>query len=131
MKGLSLNIETAAQGNSDFRHVLYTGKHAQLVLMSLLVAEEIGNEVHENIDQFIRIERGTAKAVLNNGETEYQLSDGAAVFIPAGTWHNIINTGASELKLYTLYSPPGHQDGVIVHTKAEAVEESFDGKTSE
>ncbi len=131
MKGYSINIEQAAKGNSDFRRVLYTGKTSQLVLMSLIPGEEIGNEKHDTIDQFIRVESGQAKVILNNGETEYQLTDGFAVIIPAQTWHNVINTGTSDLKLYTLYSPPGHKDGVVVHAKAEAVEESFDGKTSE
>ncbi len=131
MKGYSVNIEQMTKENTDFRHVLYTGKFAQLVLMSLLPGEEIGNEVHDTVDQFIRIEVGQAKAVLNNGETEYELKDGSIVIIPAGNWHNIINTGTEAVKLYTLYSPPEHQDGVVVHAKAEAKEEHFDGKTTE
>jgi mannose-6-phosphate isomerase-like protein (cupin superfamily) len=131
MNGYAVNLEEVTASNSDFRRVLYTSKSAQLVLMCLKVGEEIGNEVHAAIDQFIRVESGEAKAILNNGANEYDLHPGFAVIIPAGTWHNIKNTGTSELKLYTLYSPPEHQDQVVVHQKAEVVEESFDGKTTE
>lgn len=131
MKGFTTNIETVTLENRNFRRVLYTGKHSQLVLMNLMEGEEIGNEIHESIDQFIRVEQGRAKAVLNNGETQYDLSEGEVVIIPAGTWHNIVNSGKGDLKIYTLYSPPAHKDGTVVVSKTEAVEEHFDGKTTE
>ncbi len=131
MKGYITNLEKVTQENADFRRVLYTAKHTQLVLMHLHPGEEIGMEVH-TLDQFIRIEKGTAKAILDG--MEHVLEDGSAVVIPAGTNHNIINMSQTEpVKLYTLYSPPEHQDGVVRHTKAEAEasEEHFDGKTTE
>jgi len=131
MKGYVTNIENDSLENPNFRKVLYTAKNSQLVLMSLKPKEEIGAEVH-TLDQFIRIEKGTGKAVLDGAE--HPLEDGSAVVIPAGTNHNIINTSDSEeMKLYTIYSPPEHQDGVVRATKAdaEASEEHFDGKTSE
>ncbi|MBI4836988.1 MAG: cupin domain-containing protein [Candidatus Portnoybacteria bacterium] len=131
MNGYVVNLEKAAAENDKFRQVLYTAKHSQLVLMSLEPGQDIGEEVHE-LDQFIRIEKGEGKAVLD--EVEHILADGYAVVIPAGARHNIINTsGADKMKLYTLYSPPNHRDGVIHETKklAEADEEHFDGKTSE
>jgi len=117
--------------NKDFRRVLYTGKNTQLVLMSLRPKEEIGEETH-TLDQFIRVEAGVGVAILDG--VKHQISDGAAVVIPAGTKHNIINNSDSdELKLYTLYSPPEHRDGTIHKTKADALshEEHFDGKTTE
>jgi len=129
-KGFVTNIETTTKDNTDYRRVLYTGEHVQLVLMSLKPGEEIGNEVH-HLDQFIRVEAGEAKAVLNNGETEYPLKEDFAIIVPAGTWHNIINVGSEDLKIYTLYGPPEHKDGTIHKTKAEAVEEHFDSKTTE
>ena len=126
------NIEKETLENENFRKVLYTAQNSQLVVMSLLPEEDIGVETHQ-LDQFIRIERGTGKAVLNGGE--YDLSDGSAVIIPAGTEHNIINTSETEnLKLYSVYSPPNHKDGIIHATKADAAadeEEHFDGKTTE
>jgi len=131
MKGYITNIEKDSLENTNFRKVLHTAKNSQLVLMSLKPKEEIGAEVH-TLDQFIRIEKGTGKAVLDG--VEHPLEDGSAVVIPAGTNHNIINTSPSEeMKLYTIYSPPEHQDGVVRATKAdaEASEEHFDGKTSE
>jgi mannose-6-phosphate isomerase-like protein (cupin superfamily) len=131
MKGYITNIEKDSLENTNFRKVLYTAKNSQLVLMSLRPKEEIGAEVH-TLDQFIRIEKGTGKAVLDG--VEHPLEDGSAVVIPAGTNHNIINTSPSEeMKLYTIYSPPEHQDGVVRATKADAegMEEHFDGKTSE
>jgi mannose-6-phosphate isomerase-like protein (cupin superfamily) len=131
MKGYVINLEKETLANDDFRRVLYTAKNCQLVLMSLKPGEEIGMEVHE-LDQFLRFEKGEGKAILDG--VEHPLSDGFAVVVPAGTNHNFINTSATEdLKLYTLYSPPEHQDGVIRHTKteAEASEEHFDGVTSE
>ncbi len=130
MKGYAINIEHATKDNTAFRQVLYTGRYTQLVVMSIEVGEDIGNEVH-GLDQFIRVESGKAKALLNNGETEYRLEDDWALIIPAGMWHNIINTGAGPLQLYSLYSPPEHRDDTIHPSKAEAEEERFDGKTSE
>jgi mannose-6-phosphate isomerase-like protein (cupin superfamily) len=114
------NIEKDTLENENFRKVLYTGKHSQLVVMSILPGEEIGNEVHGNVDQFFRIEQGEAKAILNNGANEYELKDDFAIIIPAGTWHNIINTGSEKLKLYTIYSPANHPEGTIHETKADA-----------
>jgi mannose-6-phosphate isomerase-like protein (cupin superfamily) len=132
MKGYIQNIEELSLENENFRKVLYTAKQSQLVVMSLLPGEEIGMEVHY-LDQFIRCEAGEGKAVLE--ENEYAISDGVVVLIPAGTNHNVINTSLDKpLKLYTLYSPPHHRDGVIHRTKAEAVSDGadhFDGKTTE
>ena len=131
MNGYIINIEKAAEENENFRKVLYTAKNSQLVLMSLKPGEEIGEEIH-NLDQFIRCEAGKGKTVLN--DIEYAIEDGFAVVIPAGVKHNIINALESgEMKLYTLYSPPNHRDGVIHKTKieAEADDEHFDGKTTE
>ena len=130
-KGYVINIEEATKENDNFRRVLYTAKHSQLVLMSLKTGEEIGEEVHNNLDQFFRFEEGEGKVVIE-GE-EFQIEDGFAVVIPAGTKHNIINTSSEmPLKLYTIYSPPNHRDGTIHKTKeeAESSEEHFDGKTS-
>jgi mannose-6-phosphate isomerase-like protein (cupin superfamily) len=133
MKGYASNIEKLASENQAFRRVLYTTKHCQLVLMSLLPGEEIGNEVHE-VDQFFRFEKGSGKAILNNKE-EHPIKDGSVLIIPAGTWHNIINTSESEpLKLYTLYTPPHHRDGVVHETKAIAEADradEFGGVTTE
>lgn len=121
MTGYFGNIEKLTLENKYFRKVLYTGKHAQLVLMCLQGGEEIGNEVHENVDQFFRIEHGEAKFVLNNGAEEHVAHDGDAVIVPAGTYHNVINTSKTEpLQLYTVYSPPNHPDGTVHKTKAEA-----------
>lgn len=130
MKGFVINVEKAAEENKKFRQVLYTAKNSQLVVMSLKPGEDIGEEVHE-LDQFIRIEEGRGKAILNS--VVHEISDGFAVVIPAGTKHNILNGQDSEMKIYTVYSPPNHRDGVIHETKEEAEkdEESFDGKTSE
>ncbi len=130
MKGYAVNIEKETVENSDYRRVVYTSHYTQLVLMSLKPGEEIGNEIH-GLDQFIRVEQGQAKVILNNGETEYDLTDDWAVIIPAGTYHNVINAGDSELKLYTLYSPPEHQKDTVQPTKADEKEEHFDGKTTE
>ena len=126
-----INIEQESLLNKNFRKVLYTTKNSQLVVMFLLPKEEIGEEVHQ-LDQFIRVEAGQGKAVLN--DKEYELVNGFAIVIPAGTKHNIINTSEmEEMKLYTVYSPPNHKDGTIHATKeiAEANEEHFDGKTTE
>ncbi len=131
MKGYVINIEQAALADEDFRRVLYTAPHSQLVVMSLKPGEAIGEEVHQ-LDQFIRCERGSGEAVLS-GNT-HPFTDGLAVVIPAGVKHNIINTSQEQpLKLYTLYSPPNHRDGVVHTTKeaAEADHEEFDGRTSE
>ncbi len=113
-------IEKQTLQNKFFRHVLYTGKYAQLVVMCLQPGEEIGNEVHPNVDQFFRIEEGSAKFVFN-GTEEHTVKAGDAVVVPAGTYHNVINALKSkQLKLYTLYSPPNHPDGTVHKTKAEA-----------
>ncbi|MCL4397898.1 cupin domain-containing protein [Patescibacteria group bacterium] len=132
MKGFSVNIEQATLENTNFRKVLYTAKHSQLVLMTLQPKEEIGMEVHPDNDQFFRFEKGTGKAIIDGNE--YPISNGTVVIVPAGAQHNIINLSETEtLNLYTLYCPPHHQDGVLRATKAEAVASApeFDGKTSE
>lgn len=130
MRGYVNNIEKLTLENDNFRKVLYTAKHSQLVLMSLKPGEDIGEEVHK-LDQFLRVESGTGKAVLDGAE--HQITDGSAIVVPAGMRHNIINGPTSEMKLYTIYSPAEHQDGVVRATKAEAEsnEEHFDGKTTE
>jgi mannose-6-phosphate isomerase-like protein (cupin superfamily) len=120
MTGYVGDIEKLTEKNSYFRQVLYTGKYAQLVVMSLLPGEEIGNEVHHTVDQFFRIEEGEAKFVFN-GKEEHVVHAGDAVIVPAGTFHNVINNSSKEpLKLYTLYSPPNHPDGTVHKTKSEA-----------
>ncbi|MFC1632625.1 cupin domain-containing protein [Patescibacteria group bacterium] len=131
MKGFSINLEKETLANDNFRKVLYTAKQSQLVLMSLQAGEEIGAEVHDDHDQFFRVEAGTGKAIIDGNE--YTLEDGISVTVPAGADHNVINTGDEPLKLYTIYSPPEHADGVLHATKAaaEADDEHFDGKTSE
>ena len=114
------SIEKLTLKNKYFRHVLFTGQHEQLVVMCLQPREEIGNEVHPNVDQFFRIEKGKARFILNGSE-EHDVEEGDAVVIPAGTFHNVINTSKSrKLKLYTVYSPPNHPDGTIHKDKAEA-----------
>jgi mannose-6-phosphate isomerase-like protein (cupin superfamily) len=131
MKGFTGNIEKLTLENKDFRRVLYTAKNCQLVVMSIGPSEEIGAEVHQ-LDQFIRVEQGEGKAILDG--VEHVLTDGSAVVVPAGARHNIVNTSKSApLKLYTVYAPPNHRDGVVHATKeqAESDEEHFDGKTSE
>ncbi len=130
MKGFVKDIESLAITNEDFRQVLYTAKFCQLVVMSLQLKGEIGAEVHK-LDQFFRVEAGSGEAVLDGVRTP--IKAGFAVVVPAGTKHNIINTGSVPLKLYTLYSPPNHRDGVVHHTRAEAEadNEHFDGKTTE
>ena len=130
MKGFVQNIEKVAVKNNEFRRVLYTAKHCQLVVMALPPKEEIGAEVHK-LDQFFRVEEGTGEAVLEGVRTKIQA--GFAVLVPAGAKHNIINTGAVPLKLYTLYAPPNHRDGVVHHTRddAGADTEQFDGNTTE
>jgi mannose-6-phosphate isomerase-like protein (cupin superfamily) len=131
-KGFCSNIERDTLENENFRKVLYTGKHSQLVLMSLAPNEEIGMEVHEDNDQFFRFEKGIGKVIINGNE--YEVKDGFAVIVPAGAEHNVINTSSSDrLSLYTIYSPAHHQDGVVRKTKAEAEANGpeFDGKTTE
>jgi mannose-6-phosphate isomerase-like protein (cupin superfamily) len=128
-KGYIANIEKETLENTDYRRVLYTAENSQLVLMSIEPGDEIGNEVH-TLDQFIRIEAGKGKVILNNTD-ESELADGSAVLVPAGSWHTIINIGDEPLKLYSIYSPPEHKDGTVHSTKADEVEEHFDGMTSE
>jgi mannose-6-phosphate isomerase-like protein (cupin superfamily) len=120
MSGYVINIESESLRNDDFRRVLFTGPHCQLVVMSLKCGEDIGKETHDDVDQFIRVESGQGVAVLN-GE-KHKLEDGVAVVIPAGVEHNIVNTSNSEaMKLYTIYTPPNHPDGTIHKTRADAV----------
>jgi mannose-6-phosphate isomerase-like protein (cupin superfamily) len=130
MDGFVQDIEDLAVKNGDFRRVLYTAKNCQLVAMALKPKEDIGAEVHK-LDQFFRVEESTGEAILNGRRT--QIRAGFAVVVPAGTIHNIINTGEAPMKLYTLYAPPNHRDGVVHHTRAEADadKEQFDGKTTE
>ena len=128
MKGYITNIEKATAENADYRRVLYTAKNSQLVLMSLKTCEEIGEETH-HLDQFIRVEEGKCKVILDGVESIMEKD--YAVVIPAGTKHNVINIGETDLKLYSIYSPPEHKDGTIHKTKADATEEHFDGETSE
>ena len=130
MKGYVNNIEAIAVKNDDFRQVLYTAKHCQLVVMSLKVKEEIGEEIHQ-LDQFFRVERGVGQVVIDGVTTA--IREGFAIVVPAGARHNIINTGGASLKLYTLYAPANHLMGVVHHTRAEAEadDEHFDGRTTE
>jgi mannose-6-phosphate isomerase-like protein (cupin superfamily) len=130
MKGYVQDIESVATGNDDFRRVLYTARNCQLVVMALKPQEDIGAEVHK-LDQFFRVEQGHGEAVLNGVKTA--IKAGYAVVVPAGERHNIINPGTEPLKLYTIYSPPNHRDGVVHHTRADAGAdtEHFDGKTSD
>ena len=132
MKGYTTNIEKDTLENRNYRKVLYTSEHSQLVLMSLKPGEEIGMEVHPDNDQFFRIEKGQGKCIIDGNE--YDLEDGVAIVVPAGSQHNVINVSDSdELKLYTIYSPAHHKDGIVRTTKAEAEakEAEFDGVTSE
>lgn len=132
MKGFKSNIEKDTLSNSNFRRVLYTGKHSQLVLMTLKPGEEIGEEVHKTIDQFFRFEKG--EGIVSIDGIKHKVADGDAVIVPAGARHNVMNTSkTTELKLYTIYSPPEHQDGTVRKTKADALSkpEEFDGKTTE
>ena len=132
MKGFVTNIEAATLENEDFRRVLYTARHCQLVVMSIPAGGDIGEEVHEGVDQFIRVEQGNGQSILDGVERE--LSDGSAIVIPAGVRHNIVNTSSTHaLKLYTLYAPPHHEDAIVHATKAEATkdDEHFDGETTD
>src|SRR5512138_772380 len=131
MKGYIDDIEDSTKANSDFRRVLYTGKHLQLVLMSLQAGEDIGEETHEDVDQFFRVESGKAEVVIDGRTTKIEAD--SAILVPAGARHNILNTGEKPLQLYTLYAPPNHADGIAFHTKAdaEASREHFEGVTTE
>jgi mannose-6-phosphate isomerase-like protein (cupin superfamily) len=128
MKGFVIDIEQATLENTTFRTVLYTAKNSQLVVMSIPPGADIGEETH-HLDQFLRLEQGTGKAVLDG--VEYAIADKWAVVVPAGTKHNFINTGDVDMKLYSIYSPPEHKDKTVHATKADVVEEHFDGITSE
>jgi len=132
MKGFNGNIEELTLANDNFRKVLYTGAHSQLVLMSLKPGEEIGMEVHTDNDQFFRFEKGEGQVIIDGNE--YQVADGSAIVVPAGAQHNVINVSDTDpLKLYTIYSPAHHKDGIVRATKeeAEANEAEFDGVTTE
>lgn len=128
MKGYISHIEQATKENTDYRRVLYTAKNSQLVLMSIAPGEEIGEEVH-HLDQFFRFEEGQGKAIIDGVECE--VKDGDAVIVPEGARHNIVNVGTGALKLYTIYAPPNHKDGIVQAAKADEYEEHFDGKTTE
>ena len=131
-KGYNTNIEQKTIDNTNFREVLYTNHHMQLVLMSLKPGEEIGSEIHTENDQFFRFEKGEGKVIIN--DTTYEVADGSVVIVPSGAKHNVINTSITEdLKLYTIYAPAHHKDGIIRATKKEAMEneEDFDGVTTE
>ena len=131
MKGFVDDIEELTESNKDFRRVLYTGKHLQLVLMSLKPGEEIGEEVHDTHDQFFRIEKGKGEVLIDGVKTKVKAD--FAIIVPAGARHNVINSGDKALRLYTLYGPPEHRDGIVRATKAEAdaSEEHFDGVLTE
>jgi len=130
-RGFSTNIEQDTLSNDNFRKVLYTGKNMQLVLMTLKPGEEIGMESHATIDQFFRFEAGSGQCIINGNK--YNVGNGDCVIIPAGSEHNIINTGKVAFQMYTIYTPPNHKDGVVFNTKEEASKskEKFDGKTTE
>ena len=130
-KGFYTNIEKDTLENNSFRKVLYTGKYSQLVVMSLQPGEEIGAEVHETHDQFFRFEQGKGKVVID--ETTYEVKDDDVIIVPGGSNHNVINTGEEVMKLYTIYSPPEHREGVehVTKAEAEADDEEFDGTTTE
>lgn len=129
MKGFIEDIEKLTEENTDYRRVLYTGKNIQLVLMSLKPDDEIGEEVHEDRDQFFRIEQGEGAVVIDGVRTTVKADD--AIIVPAGASHNVINSGSKDLRLYSLYAPPEHKEGTIHATKAAEKEEHFDGKTTE
>jgi|SRR5665647_1525631 len=130
-KGFIGNISELSVQNKDFRQVLYTGKNVQLVLMALKPGEDIGEEVHEKVDQFFRIEAGSGMAIINGKQTSIKMDD--AVIVPAGSKHNIVNNGKVPLQFYSLYSPPHHKDKTVHKTKAEATnsKEKFDGQATE
>ena len=131
-KGFWINIEKETKKNTDFRRVLYTGRFSQLVLMSLKPGEEIGEEVHDTVDQFFRFEEGEGVVIIDG--VEHPVGDGNAIIVPSGARHNVINNSSKKnLRLYTIYSPPEHQDKVIRHTKADALRdpEEYDGRPTE
>ncbi|MDD1660556.1 MAG: cupin domain-containing protein [Methanomicrobiales archaeon] len=131
-KGFSTDLETATTKNTDFRRVLYTGKYSQLVLMCLKPKEEIGEETHDDVDQFFRFEEGEGVVVIDG--VTHKVKNASGVVVPSGAKHNVINTSrTADLKLYTIYSPPEHRDRVVRKTREEAMarEEHFDGKTTE
>ncbi len=131
MKGFAADIEALTEQNTDFRRVLYTGQNLQLVLMALKAGEEIGEEVHDDRDQFFRFEAGEGAVFIDGAKNAVKADD--AVIVPAGARHNVVNTGSEPLKFYTLYGPPEHRDGTVHRTKADADgdHEHFDGKTTE
>jgi mannose-6-phosphate isomerase-like protein (cupin superfamily) len=131
MKGFVADIEELTKENSDFRRVLYTGKNLQLVLMAIQPGEEIGEEAHADRDQFFRVEKGKGEVWIDGFRSK--IKSDSAIVVPAGARHNIVNTGEKSLRLYTLYAPPEHRDGIVRATKADAdaEEEHFDGKTTE
>ena len=131
LKGFVTDIEKDTVANDNFRKVLYTGKNSQLVLMSLNPGEDIGEEVHKDIDQFFRVDAGSGQVIING--VKHEIKNGSAIVIPQGARHNVINNGKIPLKIYTIYSPPHHQDGILRKTKeeTEADKEHFDGKTTE
>ncbi len=131
LKGFAAGLEKLARENTDYRRVLYTGRNSQLVLMALKPEEEIGMEVHPDRDQFFRFESGTGEVFIDG--VRHKVRDGDGVIVPAGAEHNVVNTGSADLKLYTIYSPPEHQDKVVRHTKADALArpEEYDGKATE
>jgi mannose-6-phosphate isomerase-like protein (cupin superfamily) len=131
-KGFSANLEVETRKNTDFRRVLYTGNYSQLVLMRLRPGEDIGMETHDDVDQFFRFEEGEGMVVID--DTRHPVKDGSGVIVPSGAKHNVTNTSkTADLKLYTIYSPPEHQDKVVRKTKQEALakEEHFNGKPTE
>ncbi len=134
MKGFVINIEKETLANEDFRRVLYTSKHQQLVVMSIVPGGEIGEETHADVDQFLRVEMGTGKAIIDG--IEHEVADGFSITVPAGAKHNVVNTSSeAPLKLYTVYSPPNHKDGLVHKTKADAdadePNDHWDGSTTE
>ena len=129
MNGYITHIEEETKNNNDYRRVIYTAKGCQLVLMSVAVGGEIGEEVHKSSDQFFRFESGEGKVVIDG--VEHMVKDGDAVIVPQGALHNVVNTGSIPLKLYTIYAPPHHKDGTTQATKADEYEEEFDGVTTE
>lgn len=131
MKGFADNIEKLTEDNDDFRRVLYTGKNLQLVLMTMQPGEEIGEEIHEDRDQFFRVEVGQGEIWIDGVANEVKADDG--IIVPAGAKHNVLNSGSGPLKLYTIYGPPEHREGTVHATKADAdaSHEHFDGQTTE
>jgi mannose-6-phosphate isomerase-like protein (cupin superfamily) len=131
-KGFTANLEAETRKNTDFRRVLYTGKYSQLVLMRLKPGEEIGEETHDDVDQFFRFEEGQGAVVIDG--VQHVVKDGSGAVVPSGAKHNVVNTSkTADLKLYTIYSPPEHQDKIVRKTKQDAMvmEEHFDGKTTD